>query len=181
MSRTNRHIPLVVLLRPLAVMVSAMQRGPTSSATSREVKIPLGRHMIVRGRHLTLRIWSSLITALALLAVCAAATAQQQRTYRLTHLGTGTAFTGFNFADINNKSELVGFRFIDGREAGAFIWRDGELHDLHPVLDNTVMALAINDRSDVVGVYENAQSQLRSFLWRRGKITRIETIPGQVA
>ena len=53
---------------------------------------------------------------LALSSVSAAGMAQQQAAYRLTHLGTGTAFTGLNFADINNKSELVGFRFLDGRE-----------------------------------------------------------------
>jgi hypothetical protein len=43
------------------------------------------------------------------------------------------------------------------------------------------LALAINDRSDVVGIYEDAQSQFRSFLWRRGNVTRIASIPDQLA
>ncbi len=139
----------------------------------------LSSHLTLEGSHITRRIWLPFVATLTLLAGSATAIAQQT-TYRLTHLGTGTFSTGFNFADINNRNEVVGFRFIDLRQAGGFIWRDGELHDLDPVPDNTQSAFAINDRTEVVGLYEDAQSQLRSFLWRRGKITRIETIPGQV-
>jgi hypothetical protein len=110
---------------------------------------------------------------LSLLSVSTVAVAEYQKTYRLTHLATGTAFiTGF--ADINNKNELAGWRFVDGREA-SFIWRDGELLDLNPVPDTRTLALAINDRSDVVGIYEDAQSYFRSFLWRHGNVTRIDS------
>ena len=122
-----------------------------------------------------------LIAMLSLLSMSTVAVAEHQKTYRLTHLATGTAFTGLAFADINNKSELAGWRFSAGREDSSFMWRDGELLELNPVAGSRSLALAINDRSEVVGVYEDAQSQFRSFLWRRGNVTRIESIPDQVA
>ena len=126
------------------------------------------------------RHWLSALTMLALLAVSSAALPQQQTTYRLTHLGTNDSFfDGFNFADLNNKGEIVGNRILGGFGAGAFIWRDGEFHDLDPLPAADTSVVAINDHSEVVGAYRNEQSQLRGFVWRQGKITLLQTASGQ--
>jgi uncharacterized membrane protein len=122
----------------------------------------------------------SLLMMLALLTVSSAALPQQQTTYRLMHLGTNDTFlNGFNFADLNNKGEIVGNHIVEGRFAGAFIWRDGEFHDLVPLPRNDISVVAINDHTEVVGTYTNEQSQPRGFVWRRGKITLLQTPSGQ--
>jgi uncharacterized membrane protein len=127
----------------------------------------------------------SLITMLALFAVSFAAVARQQTAYRLTHLGT-TLFEHntedvFGVSDINNRNELVGARPTPG-ELIAFIWRDGEFRDLNPLLNTNVAdPAAINERSDIVGRYRDEQFQSRGFLLRRGEVTQIEAVPGEIS
>jgi uncharacterized membrane protein len=128
----------------------------------------------------------SLITMLALCAMSFAAPARQQTTYRLTHLGT-TVFENdttvvFGVFGINESNELVGSRPVPGGVI-AFIWRDGEFQDLNPLLNtNLAFAEEINERSEVIGDYwDEQQDRFRGFLLRRGEITRIEAVPGEIS
>ena len=52
---------------------------------------------------------------------------------------------------------------------------------LNPLPVGSTFSSAINDRSEVVGTYQDEQSQRGGVLRQRGKITRIETAPGEFA
>jgi hypothetical protein len=80
---------------------------------------PTGSRMQIGGATKRRYRWP-VIAVLSLLSVSTLAVAEQQETYRLTHLATGTTFIS-GFADINNENELAGWRFVDGREV-SFIW-----------------------------------------------------------
>jgi uncharacterized membrane protein len=124
----------------------------------------------------------------AVLACCAGSLAAQAEqpasTYRLTHLGTqlhetGEA-TGFFASDINDKGEMSGLRPTPEGGTVAAIWRAGDVLDLLPS-PLFGAALGINDRSDVVAAFQDEQFVNRSILWRRGRITPITAVPGELA
>jgi hypothetical protein len=63
------------------------------------------------------RNWLPWITTFGLFTLSFTAAAQQQTTYRLTHICTTVPFDpigGCGVADINNKGELVGSRPLNG-------------------------------------------------------------------
>lgn len=83
---------------------------------------------------------------------------------RLTNLG---AFTP---TDVNNRDEVVGYRVEDTH---AVLWRAGVLTDLGTP-DTTSVALAVNDRTEVVGWSSpGAEGRMRAFSWRNGVLTLI--------
>jgi uncharacterized membrane protein len=130
--------------------------------------------------------WLPWITALIFVASFPA-TARPPTTYRVTHICTSPPTDpsiACGIFDINNKGELVGSRpLLNGVPQVAFIWRQGEFIELNALLMNTdfAFALAINDHSDVVGEFEDADLRRRGYLWRRGEISLIEIAPGQFA
>ena len=114
------------------------------------------------------------IAAITLLAPTASA---QLRSYHLDLIGTallnqqGPAFA---VTGLNDKGEVVGAR-PDASDAfsSAFIWRDGTFEDL-PLPSQSSGAGAIDDRSNVIGSYEDEEFQVHFFLLRHGKIVPIE-------
>jgi probable HAF family extracellular repeat protein len=72
----------------------------------------------------------------------------------------------------------VGISDLPGDQAfHAFLWKDGEMHDLHTLPgDVASVALGINDMGDVVGVSLDANFNIRPFLWHDGKMTDLSTV-----
>lgn len=136
----------------------------------------------MRRRH-----WLPGIALFGLLAASFAAIAQPPATYRLTHICTTNSTNpvgGCSVNGMNNKGELVGSTLLSpfGFPQAAFIWREGEFIELNALLNtNFALASGINDRSDVVGEFEDDQVLRQGFLWRRGKISLIEIAPGRFA
>jgi hypothetical protein len=133
------------------------------------------------------RDWSAWVTMFVLFFASLEAVAQQQTTYRLTlicKIVPTNPGVGCSVADINNKGELVGSRHqTGGPPQVAYIWRQGEFIELNSLLMNSdfAFAQAINDHSDVVGQFEDAQVRRWAFLWQRGKVSLIEIAPDHFA
>lgn len=83
---------------------------------------------------------------------------------------------------INNRGEVVGQAFgtVDGRTiAGAYVWTNGTIRSLGSLggePGNTI-AFAINDRGEITGESQTASEEYHAFLWRRGTIIDIGTLP----
>jgi hypothetical protein len=91
--------------------------------------------------------------------------------YRLTRINQGDE-ENFFVADMNDKGEVVG-----GSEFRAFLWRDGHFVDLPPPFDGslpgTAALAAINNRSDILGDYEDAQFQSHVVVLVRAKVIEV--------
>jgi uncharacterized membrane protein len=91
--------------------------------------------------------------------------------YGLTRINQGDE-ENFFVADMNDKGEVVG-----GSEFRAFLWRDGQFVDLPPPFDGSfpgIAALAaINNRSDILGQYEDAQFQSHVVVLVKGKVIEV--------
>ena len=82
---------------------------------------------------------------------------------------------------INNRGVVVGGSTLAGDKTGhAFLWtRDAGMQDLGVLNgDFNSGAIAINDRSEVVGVSNDEKGNLRAFLWRNGLMTDLNTLVG---
>ncbi len=127
---------------------------------------------------MTRRNLHSLLGALALYAWSLATPAQPAITYRLELLGTflpNDQGPQFAVSDLNDKGEVVGSApDSSGALSQAFIWRDGTFQDLPVPGTRGSAAAAINDKSDIIGAYEDAQFQSHSVLLRRGHVVPIE-------
>lgn len=85
------------------------------------------------------------------------------RAGRIIDLGTPQG-AGSVALDISELAEVVGYRQV-GDGFRAFRWQDGELADLPPLPgDTSSIALAVNDRGEVVGLSFAAGS--RPVLWQ---------------
>jgi probable HAF family extracellular repeat protein len=92
---------------------------------------------------------------------------------------------------INNRGQVVGYNFVDsgvGAFAHALLWERGKMRDLGalPRRGDDSTAGDINDRGQVVG-YSNtfvrepsgdAQFEPHAFLWQKGKMRDLGTLPG---
>jgi len=80
---------------------------------------------------------------------------------------------------INDRGAVVGL-FYCGKcqfpPAAPWVWQDGSatLLDTGDNDQNSLVDPSINDRGQVVGMDGN----LRAYLWQRGRVTRIGTLPG---
>ncbi|HEV7652631.1 MAG TPA: hypothetical protein VGP26_31135 [Actinophytocola sp.] len=84
--------------------------------------------------------------------------------------GRTTDLGAFTPTDINNRDEVVGYRFDDTQ---AVLWRDGIRTDLGTPGTHRV-AHAVNDRTEVVGWSSaGADGRMRAFSWRGGVLTLI--------
>lgn len=84
---------------------------------------------------------------------------------------------------INNRGEVVGQAFgtVDGRTiAGAYVWTNGTIRSLGSLggQPGNTMAFAINERGEITGQSQTASEEYHAFLWRRGTIIDIGTLPG---
>ncbi|MEE8156342.1 MAG: hypothetical protein V3T53_15415 [Phycisphaerales bacterium] len=103
-------------------------------------------------------------------------------TDEFTSLGT---LPGGNWSDargINSACEIVGFwgDIVKGPFPQAFIWRDGEMIDIHPDFGTVKSrALGINADGLVTGWMGDSQfNDARAFIWDNGKVTELPPIPG---
>jgi probable HAF family extracellular repeat protein len=91
----------------------------------------------------------------------------------LPHLPGGDSATPL---DINNKGEVVGWTRLKHEEA--VLWKKGKAIPLD-VTNLESHALAINDRSQISGVYEPEDGGASgSFLWEKGKWIDIGSLGG---
>ena len=110
-----------------------------------------------------------LACSLATSSIAAHATVRYRLTPLDPSLTASTQVTG-----LNDKGEVIG---NDGN-GRAFLW-NGQLVDLGNQLDPqspVSRANAINDRSDIVGSYQDGQGVTRNFLLRRGEVITVRVI-----
>lgn len=104
--------------------------------------------------------------------------------YRLTQIVPDTPASTALAADLNDRGQVVGFVQDASARDHAFAWRAGKLTNIGPLLDptsSTTRANANNDRGDILGFFFDASSDaFVSVLLRRGEVTRIDGLPGQV-
>ena len=98
-----------------------------------------------------------------------------------TSLGTLPGGNWSQARSINSAGEIVGFwgDTVNGPSPQAFIWRDGEMIDIHPDFGTPRSdANGINDDSIVTGWMGTSPStDARAFIWDNGKVTELPPIP----
>ena len=122
-----------------------------------------------------------LLGALALSAASVAALAHEQPTYRLTLVLKENASRAMRFQDLNDKGEIIGNRSNPDFTETASVWRGSAFEPLNPLVSsNNVFASAINDRSEILVRYFDAQrSEWRGAILRGTQIVPIEVRPGE--
>jgi probable HAF family extracellular repeat protein len=98
--------------------------------------------------------------------------------YRLVPLDDGSA--GTLVFDLNRRGELVGMRDVGG-ETHAFRWRAGAFTDLHDLVDaasSYTQAVAINDRSTIIGD-SFSNDAFAGFLLRGTQVSPIDVVDGE--
>ena len=102
-------------------------------------------------------------------------------TGEFTSLGT---LPGGNWSEargINSASEMVGFwgDVVNGPFPQAFIWREGEMIDIHPDFGTVrSRALGINADGLVTGWMGDSQlNEARAFIWNDGKVAQLPALP----
>ncbi len=103
-------------------------------------------------------------------------------TDQFTSLGTLPGGDWSEAHAINGKGEIVGFwgNTVMGPSPLAFIWRDGEMIDIHPNF-GTVKSEAngINTAGLVTGwMGTSPLTDARAFIWDDGNVTKLPPIPG---
>jgi uncharacterized membrane protein len=123
---------------------------------------------------------NSVCAVLGALALCASAQAQQPSTYDVTIVAktdldrSGTPLT--TLEDLNDKAEIVGNTRGPDNTQVAFVWHDGAVRELNPLLSaDFAYAGAINNDSDILGNFRDGPNQLRAFLLRGTRIVPIPT------
>jgi probable HAF family extracellular repeat protein len=98
-------------------------------------------------------------------------------------IGTpGQTFLGTN--PLNERGELVGGHAFEGADLHAFLYRRGTLIDLGTLGGDESFAVAINNRSMVIGSSEIAVPSIfdrHPFLWVRGEMIDLHPILGNSA
>ena len=87
--------------------------------------------------------------------------------------GRTTDLGAFTPTDVNNREEVVGYRF-DETGTRAVLWRKGVRTDLATSPGGQTLAAAVNDRTEIVGwSTAGADSPMRASSWRHGVRTPI--------
>ena len=109
--------------------------------------------------------WSSLLFAVLALSTAAHA----QTTYRLSRIDAGVDVRIF---DVNENGEVVGEAFaVPDAPPRPFLLRDGMLIDLGDLCPEPAFrATAINDLTQIVGVFSSAPLGGGGFFWESGQI-----------
>ena len=84
---------------------------------------------------------------------------------------------------VNDRGQVVGFTRVGGTRFNAIwqaaLWQGGERRVLGTLAAGwSSAALDINNRGRVVGYSRSPESELRPFLWDRGRMTSLGTPPG---
>ncbi|MCH8260611.1 MAG: hypothetical protein IIC46_10450 [Planctomycetes bacterium] len=104
------------------------------------------------------------------------------QTDQFTSLGTLPGGNWSQARAINSAGEIVGFwgDTVKGPSPLAFIWRDGEMIDIHPDFGTPRSdANDIDTNGLVTGWMGNSPgTDARAFIWDNGKVTELPPIPG---
>jgi probable HAF family extracellular repeat protein len=98
----------------------------------------------------------------------------------LSMLGAGPESGGFALG-INDHGQIVGASWTRDYEEDkhAVIWQDGAITDLGCLPgDPRCVAIAINERGQIVGWSETPIGELRPVLWQDGTMTALGMLPG---
>lgn len=85
---------------------------------------------------------------------------------------------------INNRGQIVGSGTVTGGREHALLWQNGKVTDLGTLGGPTSIALAINDRGQIVGNADtrkkarNGSWIAHAFLWQHGKMRDLGTLGG---
>lgn len=95
----------------------------------------------------------------------------------MTDLGTLGGTQG-HASGINNRGQVAGDSNLTGDQTQhAFLWDRGIMQDLTPGLPFSY-AHGLNANGEVVGGLTEDGISLKGFLWRRGVLTDLESVPG---
>lgn len=81
----------------------------------------------------------------------------------------------------NAASSIGAFGESSGDESHAFLWERGRITPLGDLGGNYTVAVAINDRGEIVGSSRTRSGERHAFLWRRGHMIDLGTLPGHTA
>jgi len=97
--------------------------------------------------------------------------------YALVDIGNlgGTFVTAY---DINNIGMVTGESFLPVEDYHAILWRNGHMHDIHTMGDDSV-GKGINDSYQVVGRFDPPDAFERAFLWEDGVMYDLGTLGGR--
>ena len=73
---------------------------------------------------------------------------------------------------VNARGQVVGGSGTASGDLHAFVWQDGTMTDLTPLIHTFSSAISINERGQIVGLGEGY-----SFLWQHGTLTNL--LPGR--
>lgn len=76
---------------------------------------------------------------------------------------------------INDQSQVVGFAEIDG-DTEAMLWDAGKTTRLGNLGDDPSMAMAINNRGQIVGLSGMGRERIHAFLWERGRMQDLNSL-----
>lgn len=119
--------------------------------------------------------------ALALCAASVAALAHEPPTYRLTLVLKEDSSRAMRFQDLNDQGEIIGNRSNPDFTEAASVWRGSAFEPLNPLVSsNNVFASAINDRSEILVRYFDAQrGEWRGAIVRGTQVVPINVRPGE--
>jgi hypothetical protein len=114
---------------------------------------------------------------LMLTGCCSLAAAAAPISYELQTIDPGV--TGFYVTDLNNKGEVIGVQEdpLNG-PVNSFVWRNGETREVTSPLGYSALLVGINDRSEILGTYIDAEGQANSFIWHRGRSVPLDDEDG---
>lgn len=102
--------------------------------------------------------------------------------YRIVPVTDDAGASDFIVTDLNRRGEVVGARSTATGLRG-FRWRAGHFIDLHDIIDSTsnfTEAVAINDRSTIVGASNNIITESFEGFWLRGtQLSTLTVVPGE--
>ena len=89
----------------------------------------------------------------------------------LGHLGGGKSY---GYAT-NNQGQIVGESYINNTTSHAFLWQNGQIHDLGALSSGVRnLAISINNLGQVIGASLNSNNSISMFQWTQGDLQPLD-------